>query len=256
MALPAYPATLSISMINTELGRASNSANSSLQQLANLAKTNSTPYINRANPKISHWHGYSHIPAYEYYFFMGSNEGAPTCADHGLFWLTGYSPSSSMAIGIQLYMDANFNSVLPISGGQMWNQGTDELVTFGSTFGQVSGLTSCATPTTYELYWENRNYGVQETNFSIYKNGSLILTDTRASNEVNNGFITIEAGATIVAYGSVTNPGTQVYLGMTAHNDDASYDVDTDGGNAYENYSGQVMFSMDYNASIISEGTY
>lgn len=52
---------ISMGDINVELGRARNTANSSLQALANLAKTNSTPYINRVSPKLSHWYGYVHV---------------------------------------------------------------------------------------------------------------------------------------------------------------------------------------------------
>jgi hypothetical protein len=52
---------IKISQINIELGRSSNTSNTSLQGLANLAKAGSAPYVNRDNPKMSHWHEYNHV---------------------------------------------------------------------------------------------------------------------------------------------------------------------------------------------------
>jgi hypothetical protein len=57
MALPGSGA-LSISMINGELLRTPTNQLSSLQALANLAKAGSTPKVNAANPRISHWYSY------------------------------------------------------------------------------------------------------------------------------------------------------------------------------------------------------
>ncbi len=59
MALPGSGA-LSISMINGELVRTPTNQLSNLQALANLATAGSTPKVNAANPRISHWYSYVH----------------------------------------------------------------------------------------------------------------------------------------------------------------------------------------------------
>lgn len=63
MALPSN-GQLSVSQINIELERASNAPNSTLRQLAQLARPGSLPYSHKdGKTQISDWYGYSHITA-------------------------------------------------------------------------------------------------------------------------------------------------------------------------------------------------
>jgi hypothetical protein len=58
MGLPST-GPISMSNINLELGFAFNAVNRSLFMDANAARVGSTPYTNKAQPKISHWYGYA-----------------------------------------------------------------------------------------------------------------------------------------------------------------------------------------------------
>jgi hypothetical protein len=102
---------LAASMINTELGRASNTANSTLVQLGGLARSGTTPYNNRNTPKISDWYGYKHSISY-YSYNVNVNyysQWQLSCQDSGDS-VTMYSPSSTVTSGMILYTNSNLTT--------------------------------------------------------------------------------------------------------------------------------------------------
>ena len=199
MALPSS-GVLSISMINTELGRAVHQSNSSLLALANLARTNSTPYINRAMPKISHWYGYQNAVGYPHGVYDGSNNPGEnaTCSAYSGYPGTLYSPSASFVAGITLYIDAAMTNLYNGSGLIHFHINTYQsfLIPISSLGVTGNSITICGaadtTPPTvptnltildggnYDFYlnWNDSYDAVGVAGYNVFDYGQLIATVT------------------------------------------------------------------------------
>lgn len=264
-------------MINTELGRASNSANSTLQQLAGLAYVGSTPRNGISQPKISHWYGYARfygvglqvVVTDANYTTSGGSPDTPwanACSADFSSPMQKYM-KSSLALGtndpytnpVYIYDDEGCSQIYSLINKELkvYQGGTYYRVRADIHSDSIILVETCAAaPVTKTLYWENNNDGVDGVALWIYKNGVLILSTTSSYYEENNGYLSIEEGSTITADAQVTSNGITVYLHMSVTNTDASVVVDTYNGNAFEVHNGDVGFSMDYNASILSMGSW
>jgi hypothetical protein len=190
--------TLSISMINTELGRSSNTANSSLQALANLARSDSTPYINRANPRISHWYGYKHsvVPSYAYSTHNSSSSSRDyACNNYRGDVVILYSSSITLSNGMTLHTSPTLSAGSRFVGSNNASFLYFKIVGYSciiSLSGVVSDLQVCSAPDTtppnppsyisaYNMYdynfvveWLGASDNVGVTGYEVYRDGYLI----------------------------------------------------------------------------------